>query len=233
MPHNADKSDAGDANPASTQSQFDLQLDRWSKMSTILIGFLGLLVTTYVTVWVVLPGDSRNALAVCQSNKFVAVQILRENPNIGIDSLATEISRLCDDLSFDASYQFLAEFRVDSEIASEVRLMSVEQTGGPEPSTQGFVSLGRVDDYQSSNFRFLDTGEKALKEAERLQPGVVLIARWSVNLRENSSNTEAGSNPILSVIQDENCVELTGKPELLRGSQWVEVKSAQCNEVEN
>lgn len=233
MAHHTDHSNDGDANPASNQSRFDLQLDRWSKIATILIGFLGLLVTTYVTVWVVLPGDSRNALAVCQSNKFVAIQIIRENPDIGIDSLATEVARLCDDLGYDASYQFLAEFRVDSEIASEVRLISVEPTGGLEPSTQGFVSLGRADDYQSSNFRFLDTGEKALKDSERLQPGVVLIARWSVNLRENSSNTEAGSNPIVSVIQDESCVELTSKPELLRGSQWVEVKLVQCEEVAN
>lgn len=111
--------------------------------------------------------------------------------------------------------------------------MSVEPTDVPEPSAQGFVSLGRADDDQSSNFRFLDSGEKALKDVEKLQPGVVLIARWSVNLRENSSNTEAGNNPIVSVIQNESCVQQTGEPELLRGSQWVEVKLVHCDEVVN
>ena len=228
MNDSVDHSDGGFHDLCTRQGRFDILLDRWSKMSTILIGLLGLLVTTCVTVWVVLPGDNRDALAKCQSNKFVAVQIIRENPEIKIEMLASEVARLCKDLGYDGSYKFLTEFRVDSEIATEVRLMSLEPSGGPKPSRQGFVSLGRADDYQSSNFRILATGEKALKEPEELQSGVVLISRWSVNLRENSSDTEAGNNPIVSVIQDENCIELNSEPVVLRGSSWVSATLIPC-----
>lgn len=72
MAHHTDHAKDGAANPVPIQSRFDLQLDRWSKIATILIGLLGLLVTTYVTVWVVPPGDKMISRHVNQANSSLS-----------------------------------------------------------------------------------------------------------------------------------------------------------------
>ena len=111
--------------------------------------------------------------------------------------------------------------------------------GGPEPDAtdaappipegEGFVALGRVTTgvYAQVNFDRLD-GQPATGDGAAPPAGTVLRARWEVNLRENTSVTTAGANPILGMIDKDECIRLSAPPEVQRGQFWARVARVAC-----
>jgi hypothetical protein len=93
------------------------------------------------------------------------------------------------------------------------------------PASTGWVAVGRIGgSFGQINF---DGTEKLLQRPPATAPDMVLTARWSVNLRTSSQNTEAGNNPVLRVLQPGECVKPLSAEEL-RGQVWARVEVVAC-----
>ncbi len=206
---------------------FDLHLDRWSKIFTIVLGVLGFFASVYVTIWVVVPAHKRDNVKSCLELRKSYAGLILEASDDNIAKQAEVLASLCDE-TVEESLAFLK-----SEATKAKSLMQLEKDNKPnivvaDNKQFGFVSLGKASDYQTSNFRDLASGGKAIKVIDELNVGSVLQARWSVNLRENNKDTESGENKRLLVIKDEQCVALEERPKDLRGSYWVRVSLSAC-----
>jgi hypothetical protein len=101
-----------------------------------------------------------------------------------------------------------------------------------EPAIEGFVALGRTlpTSFAQVNFDDAANGAPSIVNGSPPTPGAILKARWSVNLRENTTITTGGRNPILAVIGEGECVKVSGEPQALRGQFWAAVNRTECPE---
>lgn len=199
-------------------SNFDLNLDRWNKVFTIVIGILGLIVSSYVAVFVIYPAHNRDNAKACFDARTTIKSDILNNPTGDTTTYKNDLKKIC-----NISYE-KAEADVNSMVAETTALPKSQETG-----LMGSVSLGKADNYQTSNFRNFETGEKALKQKELLKKGAILIARWSVNLRKNKKDTTTGDNPSIAIIYDNKCVKMEEDlPPAKRGSYWVKVSLFDC-----
>ena len=199
-------------------SNFDLKLDRLSKVFTIVVGLLGLVISSYVAIFVIWPSHNRDNAKACFDTENKILTSVKSNPNGDTTTYINNIREIC-----DTSYNE-AEAKVNTLVAIAKAL--------PRPDDNkvlGYVSLGKKDNYVGSNFRNLSSGEKALKYLDDLKTGKILQARWSVNLRKNKQDTESGNNPSLAIVYDNECVKMEEDlPKPIRGSYWVKVSLSEC-----
>lgn len=98
----------------------------------------------------------------------------------------------------------------------------------PEPD--GFVAIGRADPaaFSDVNFDVSGTEDAAVTDETVASDGQTLVARWSVNLRQNTERTTSGANPSIGLVEAGACVELLSDPSLLRGQYWAPVTLVSC-----
>ena len=207
--------------------RFDLQLDRLTKMSTVSLGVLGLLATTYVTVWVIIPAHDRDGRKVCSDYKLGAQSAAKEAPDDDHSAHVELITEFCPRETRESAFAYVNSEAADEQIL-QGKARETQRALGETAIFDGFVSLGKASDEKASNFRAAASGAKAVGVVDELGPGSVLEARWPVNLRSNDSNTQAGTNPPILTIQEGSCVRLAQRPRLLRGSYWARASLSQC-----
>jgi hypothetical protein len=89
----------------------------------------------------------------------------------------------------------------------------------------GWVAVGRIGGtYGQINF---DNAEPLLARPVQQNAGLILKARWQVNLRENTENTQQGNNSVVRVIDLGECVLIT-KAQETRGQVWAQVEVTEC-----
>lgn len=89
----------------------------------------------------------------------------------------------------------------------------------------GWVAVGRINGtYGQINF---DNADELL--VHPLPQGIkkVLKARWSVNLRDNTTNTKLGANPVKKTLDAGDCIE-AGALEEVRGQIWTNANVTNC-----
>lgn len=135
---------------------------------------------------------------------------------------------------FDASVA--ATQTTDSETGLTPSLPSLDPLphpkGKPAPPSwltntlaTGWVAIGRIGGtYGQINF---DDAEALLVRPLPRKSGLVLKARWPVNLRENNENTQLGGNPVLRVLDVGECVQIDSTQEI-RGQVWAKVQVTEC-----
>lgn len=101
-----------------------------------------------------------------------------------------------------------------------------------ESSIEGFVALGRTlpTSYAQVNFDNAANGVPSIVNGSPPTSGAILKARWSVNLRSNTTITTGGRNPILAVIGEGECITVSGEPQALRGQFWAAINRTECPE---
>ena len=116
--------------------------------------------------------------------------------------------------------------------SSEVR--SIEDVVDPSFLEQlqfdGYVALGKITPSVQSqiNFVYDASNEQSIQDEEPPSVSSILRAKWSVNLRGNTSNTTLGNNPILGIIEQGECVEVVDEPQGFRGQFWTKVLRITC-----
>ncbi len=89
----------------------------------------------------------------------------------------------------------------------------------------GWVAVGRVGGtYGQINF---DNAESLLVHPLPSSVKKILKARWSVNVRTNTSNTQLGANPLKATLDAGDCVESSALQEV-RGQVWTNAKVVNC-----
>lgn len=221
-------------------SDLDLRLDRWSKFSTIIVGIISTGLAAYFLIWFQIPQQENAAADRCIHLLGILADKSKPQSEVQIKTIENELDADCpiDETVKENAFSIAKSIDADRSQIESLEMQIVElqkklsdQAAEPieKPRVDGFVSLGIANDYQRSNFRDVKTGEKAVKVVRELNTGAILKARWSVNLRDNNKNTEAGGNRSIRVIRDGECVKLDEKPtEPLRGSWWVNVSLTSC-----
>lgn len=206
-----------DAKPQVKTTSFDLNLDRWNKIFTIVVGVLGLLVSAYVTIFVIWPGHNRDNAKACFDTENEILVGVKNYPNGDITTHINSLRRICD-TSHDE-----AEAKVKT-------LVAIAKALPRSDNVTGYVSLGPENNYADSNFRNFLSDEKALKHLDALKKDAILKARWSVNLRTNTEDTDSDQNPSLAIIYDNECVKMEEDlpQDTIRGSHWVKVSLSKC-----
>lgn len=221
-------------------SNLDLRLDRWSKISTIIVGLISTGLATYFLIWFQIPQQENAAADRCIHLLGILADKSKPQSEIQIKTIENELDSDCpiDETVKENAISIAKSIDADrSQIESlEMQVFELQKKLSDQSATpvekireDGFVSLGIASDYQRSNFRDVKTGEKAVKIISELDIGAILQARWSVNLRENKKDIESGQNRSIRVIHDGECVKLEEKPtEPLRGSWWANVTLTRC-----
>jgi hypothetical protein len=103
---------------------------------------------------------------------------------------------------------------------------NIERTAPADLGVSGWVAIGRIDgSFGQVNF---DGAQDILRRPLLKMAENVLKARWSVNVRENTSNTKLGTNKVLSVLEAGDCIQ-SGPLEEVRGQVWTLGKVVNCN----
>ena len=92
----------------------------------------------------------------------------------------------------------------------------------------GYVSVG-VFNQDSQTFRNFDVAKDKASKDGHINPATVIKAKWSVYLRANMTDTEAGQNPILGIVPEGGCVRVLDSTPAVRGQTWAAVKLASCS----
>jgi len=225
-------------------SNFDLRLDRWSKIAAVLTGLFAVGFPAYLYFYLDVPNHKLNVADKCLNWVKETESKTNNGSTKTLETAQRNIKEFCSDKDkqdlainlANTNFALKAELVAAQETIEELNLKVRPPSGSvtkPVISLIGYVSLGLAarDQYPKTNFRNVETDEKALKTLIDLKKGTLLKARWSVNLRTNNEDTERGNNPSLAIIRDNECVkmeeDLPNKP--LRGSYWVKVSLAQCN----
>lgn len=227
-----------------SQEEFDLQLDRWHKVSTIVLGIIGMAAAMFTLIAITLPNNNRESHRACLDDlDKIKGLVSAEDRSRSSTAVQRFIGRCPDFESFlmGATNNQVAlsvqleevQKRLDEAVKAvpELENTPIDQVSKElSKDATGYVSLGPAETsrYPESNFRNTESKEEALKDLDRLIKGTVLSARWSVNLRKNTEYTEGGTNPSLGIIYDEQCVELLSVPIERRGNYWAEVKRVDC-----
>lgn len=85
-------------------------------------------------------------------------------------------------------------------------------------SHDGYVAVGAFEGGAFRNFT-VETAA-AVGDSGAIAGGAVIRARWTVNLRENLSDTRTGENRILSVLAADACVTVVESFPGTRGQTW-------------
>lgn len=211
-------------------TDFDLRLDRWSKISTVAIGLIGVVFSGYFFLFYEKPSYNIQIDSQCLDWLADAEEAANKGSTLRHEAIIAKSDRHCAYPKEQEQAVAIANKIFAQSAALEKDSYNYQNI---EPNSEnpilGYVSLGKADDYINSNFRNLETGEKALKDTETLKAGTILKARWPVNLRTNNQDTEGGQNPSLAIINDNACVKMAENlPEPIRGSYWVEVAPNKC-----
>lgn len=214
-------------------SDFDLKLDRWSKISTIAIGLLGVVFSGYFFLFYEKPSHNIQIDSQCLDWLADADEAAKNGSTLRHEAIIAKSDEHCADRKEQEQAVSIAnKIFAQSAALETISLKNVNTELDPEKPMIGYVSVGKANNYVNSNFRNLETGEKALKELEILKAGTVLKARWSVNLRTNDEDTESGKNPSKTIINDGECVRMNEDlPEPIRGSYWVNVVLIECKKA--
>lgn len=89
----------------------------------------------------------------------------------------------------------------------------------------GFVALGRPLGSSVTNFTLV-TG--SMGNDGGVTDGSVLRSKWSVYLRTNTTNTEEGTNPIIGLIGERQCIRTLEAAPNVRGQTWARVQLVSC-----
>jgi hypothetical protein len=115
-------------------------------------------------------------------------------------------------------------------------IVKVEAVGAPavppgqSQNGDGWVAVGRFKTarYADLNFDILDVPPNAVVDGV-IKAETYMRARWSVNLRTNTKNTEDGnSNPVRGLIQAGQCAKVLDSAANIRSQTWAFIDLVTC-----
>lgn len=99
----------------------------------------------------------------------------------------------------------------------------------PSPRGDGWVSVGRPNTarYADLNFDLL-AGAKFNSDGS-VPPGSLMVARWSVNLRDNTDVTSGVTNKARGILGAGQCVQVLETQQNVRGATWAFITLDGCD----
>ena len=104
---------------------------------------------------------------------------------------------------------------------------------GPTPSPvvprgDGWVSVGRPGGPRYADVNFDLVGNAAFNPDGTLPAGTLMLARWSVNLRDSTDVTTAGGNKVRGILGASQCVKVIESRANIRGATWAFITLDGC-----
>ncbi len=97
-------------------------------------------------------------------------------------------------------------------------------------NSDGWVAVGRFPSSRYADVNF-DVPPDGIVGDSTIKAGTMIRARWSVNLRKNTDNTEDKEhklNPILGLIQAGQCAKVVKSVAEIRGQTWASIDVVPC-----
>src|SRR5271165_6335352 len=98
-----------------------------------------------------------------------------------------------------------------------------------DQTADGWVAVGQTRSKHHADLNF-DIPENAITGGGGITPDTIIRARWSVNLRKNTLNTEAhgGLNGIIGLIEAGACAKVLKSEANIRGQTWALIDVVPC-----
>jgi hypothetical protein len=146
----------------------------------------------------------------------------QQNLAISRDAKLVQVDGLIPNVSASNVKGLLSSLKLKPEFEAAARSTDEQRRKGAD----GYVALGRPSGSKAfTNFELVG-GTPAIDA--NVPSGSIWRSRWSVYLRTNSSNTDEGSNPIIGVIEERQCVRIVDVFPNIRGQTWAAVGLTQC-----
>jgi hypothetical protein len=129
---------------------------------------------------------------------------------------------------------FVAMMMEQNTDVANRRLVTAEDKPMPanEQNGDGWVAVGKPGSPHYADVNFEIPHEDLVGES-KIRPGAIIRARWSVNLRKNTHNTEAhaGLNEIVGVIQAGACARVLKSEPNIRSQTWASIEVVPCGRL--
>ncbi len=100
-----------------------------------------------------------------------------------------------------------------------------------DQNSDGWVAVGRLEGKRPADLNF-EIPSDAVAVDGAIKAGTMIRARWSVNLRKNTDNTEDKEhklNPILGLMQAGQCAKVVKSVAQIRGQTWASIDVVPCS----
>lgn len=214
-----------------------MELEKWQKIADITLKGVATIGIAGITAWLGFLRFDTDQTKLCtdmldQTFQMVSTNNFSEQRKALLDWRIEQHGKICDPLQPEMVRKISNAWKP----ADKVVVASV--TPAPTPAAAdgtatpparparrvtGWVALSdkRYSTYQATNF-------DRVAGAEPLhQRGNVLMARWNVNIRANTSRTALGNNPVVAMLLGSECVRVTGH---VSGqiNEWAEIEKVAC-----